>query len=146
MDIGDINLQITEKNDSIQHQQQQENLENNQLSYNFSTSDNAVQLSEAQLQSSAQLIDSKLQPLQLQSSSNTAIKSQKKSCIKPLKQCNVCGIIVKSLRDHMRQHPGELPYRCSLCKRPYLTKLGLNRHMDIQHGIDRYVIFILSKL
>ena len=53
------------------------------------------------------------------------------------KQCNVCGLIVKRLRDHMKNHPDQLEFKCDQCPRTYLTKAGLDRHIDVQHADDR---------
>lgn len=49
------------------------------------------------------------------------------------KQCTVCGLIVKRLRDHMKIHPEALEFKCQHCHRTYLTQTGLDRHMDTQH-------------
>lgn len=53
------------------------------------------------------------------------------------KQCTVCGLIVKRLRDHMKSHPEQLEFKCDQCPRTYLTKSGLDRHKDVQHADDR---------
>lgn len=50
------------------------------------------------------------------------------------KQCTVCGLIVRRLRDHMKGHPDALEFKCQHCNRKYLTQAGLERHMDTQHA------------
>lgn len=52
------------------------------------------------------------------------------------KQCTVCGLIVTRLRDHMKTHPDKMEYKCTQCKRSYLTQTGLDRHVDLQHATD----------
>lgn len=52
------------------------------------------------------------------------------------KQCTVCGLIVTRLRDHMKSHPDKMEYKCTQCKRSYLTQTGLDRHVDLQHATD----------
>lgn len=53
------------------------------------------------------------------------------------KQCNVCGLIVERLRDHMNEHPEALDYRCLECPRKYFTQAGLDRHTFVKHTDDR---------
>lgn len=71
----------------------------------------------------------------------TAVKKEaapkKRNSHKLPKQCNVCGLIVTRLRDHMKSHPDQLEFKCSHCPRTYLTKNGLDRHVDVQHADDR---------
>lgn len=63
--------------------------------------------------------------------------AKKRNAHKLPKQCNVCGLIVTRLRDHMKSHPDQLEFKCSHCPRTYLTKNGLDRHVDVQHADDR---------
>lgn len=69
--------------------------------------------------------------------SDSTVKTKKRPHAKPLKQCNVCGLIVERLREHMNSHPDEIEFKCQLCPRKYLTQNGLNRHIDVQHADDR---------
>lgn len=55
----------------------------------------------------------------------------------PYRQCYVCGLLVMRMRDHMKTHPDELQFQCGICSRSYLTKTGLDRHMDGQHPNSR---------
>lgn len=59
---------------------------------------------------------------------------QRKKYEKLPKQCTVCGLIVRRLRDHMKGHPDALEFKCQHCNRKYLTQAGLERHMDTQHA------------
>lgn len=59
---------------------------------------------------------------------------QRKKYEKLPKQCTVCGLIVRRLRDHMKGHPDALEFKCQHCNRKYLTQAGLERHTDTQHA------------
>lgn len=53
------------------------------------------------------------------------------------KQCNVCGVIVKRLKDHVAaEHPNAIDYKCLKCRRTYLTQNGLDRHTYNHHPDD----------
>lgn len=53
------------------------------------------------------------------------------------RQCYVCGLLVMRMRDHMKTHPDQLQFQCEICARSYLTKTGLDRHIDGHHPETR---------
>lgn len=66
------------------------------------------------------------------------IKMKNSKGTKIEKQCNVCGLIVERLRDHMKTaHPDAIDYKCSKCPRKYLTQTGLDRHTYYQHPDEK---------
>jgi uncharacterized Zn-finger protein len=43
---------------------------------------------------------------------------------------------VNSLKEHDMKHDAEMPFICILCKRDFVLKSSLIRHITTSHGID----------
>lgn len=87
--------------------------------------------------SASNIVEAELQSPDNNAEVKAPVKSepkQRKKYEKLPKQCTVCGLIVRRLRDHMKGHPDALEFKCQHCNRKYLTQAGLERHMDTQHA------------
>ncbi|XP_064617434.1 zinc finger protein 189-like, partial [Liolophura sinensis] len=60
--------------------------------------------------------------------------------------CNICGMnLTHSLEDHMKKHPGLLPFTCILCKQDCKNPSGLKVHMRVHTGDKPYTCTICKR-
>ncbi|XP_031639797.1 zinc finger protein 84-like [Contarinia nasturtii] len=64
-------------------------------------------------------------------------KTHEKVCKTRRYECHICKKFFTvgkfSLKEHMRKHNGEKPYRCEICMKRFTNKSNLKRHLENIH-------------
>ncbi|XP_076299492.1 uncharacterized protein LOC143218272 [Lasioglossum baleicum] len=76
-------------------------------------------------------------PKKLPKTENTDVQSDKKWYCE---SCPQFFTSVESLKEHEAIHDADKPYICILCKKDFVLKSSLSRHIQTLHGVDPYPI------
>jgi uncharacterized Zn-finger protein len=62
-----------------------------------------------------------------------------------VRQCNVCGKVVKRLNDHLLTHTKNKPHVCKHCLKTFSTNSNLLSHIKVHSDIKSYKCDLCSK-
>lgn len=63
----------------------------------------------------------------------------------PDKICNVCGVRVRNLDNHMVRHEGKRKHKCQLCSKSFKFHWDLKRHMLVHSNDAKHICQICGK-